>query len=147
MARDFKTTRSAGYQNVIMESAYSPEKIAEFSDAQGFTGKLNDLNAAEERHELKDQLKTAFWRVVDTELTPRQREVLHLYKDGKTQIEIAKILNVNQSSITKSINGNCDYKNGKRVYGGAKKKLKRIVDQDKEIQSILSQIADLDENY
>ena len=60
-----------------------------------------------------------------------------------TQIEIAKRLNVNQSSITKSINGNCDYRNGKKIYGGAKKKLRRIANSDAEVQNILDKIADI----
>ncbi len=75
---------------------------------------------------LKESLKKEFWRIVNTQLTSRQREVITLVCDGYTQTEIAKKLKVNQSSITKSINGNCDYKNKKRVYGGAKRKMKKI---------------------
>ena len=73
---------------------------------------------------LEDELKEEFWRIADTFLTNRQREVIKHCADGYTQTEIAKLLNVNQSSITKSINGNVDYKNkkGKIIYGGTKKK-------------------------
>jgi transcriptional regulator len=85
----------------------------------------------------------AFWRIIRTKLTPRQCEVIELYAQGLTQTEIAKRLNVNQSSITKSINGNCDYRNGKKIYGGAKKKLRRIAAQDPEIQEILRQMGDI----
>ena len=76
--------------------------------------------------------------------------LLHAYGSGaelETQIEIAKQLNVNQSSITKSINGNCDYRSGKRVYGGAKKKLRRLADEDLEVQEILANIAALQDSY
>ncbi len=97
----------------------------------------------EEMLDLKEQLRDEFWRLVDEELTPRQKEVVHLYADGLTQTEIAKKLGVNQSSVTKSLNGNCDYRNGKKVYGGAKKKLGRLVQQDPRIQEILARIGQL----
>jgi transcriptional regulator len=93
--------------------------------------------------ELEDRLKKEFWRVVDTLLTERQREVIRLYADGYTQMEIAKMLNVNQSSITKSLNGNVDYKNGKRVYGGARKKIRKIIELDDTIKGILQEMSDL----
>jgi predicted DNA-binding protein YlxM (UPF0122 family) len=96
--------------------------------------------------ELEDRLKKEFWRVVDTLLTERQREVIRLYADGYTQMEIAKMLNVNQSSITKSLNGNVDYKNGKKVYGGARKKIRKIIELDDVIKGILQEMAELREN-
>ena len=68
--------------------------------------------------------------------------------EGKTQIEIAKLLHVNQSSITKSINGNTDYRNkNKRIYGGAKKKIMRLAEKDLEIQNIFRRMAELREDY
>ena len=104
---------------------------------------LNDSDYSEDLLDLKAQLMAAFWRIIKTKLTPRQCEVIELYAQGLTQTEIAKRLNVNQSSITKSINGNCDYRNGKKIYGGAKKKLRRIAASDPEIQSILVQMGDI----
>ena len=55
------------------------------------------------------------------------------------------MLNVNQSSITKSLNGNVDYKNGKKIYGGAKKKINKIIQSDEKIMEILRRIADVRE--
>jgi predicted DNA-binding protein YlxM (UPF0122 family) len=144
--RDFTKSRSEFYQHLLLESPCSPEMLTEFSDSQSIGGRLNHLNYNEELYELQDKLKDAFWRIIYTQLTPRQREVLRLYADGYTQIEIAKKLHVNQSSITKSINGNCDYRNGRRVYGGAKKKLKRIASKDIEIQAILRRIAEIQDD-
>lgn len=140
---DRTSTRSAGYQHVIVELPCDPETLAERSDAQGITGMLNSNTYSEELLDLQDQLLTEFWRIVDTQLTPRQSQVLRLYAQGLTQIEIAKHLNVNQSSITKSINGNCDYRNGKKIYGGAKKKLLRIASKDPVIQGIFKRIAEI----
>jgi predicted transcriptional regulator len=92
--------------------------------------------------ELEDQLKVEFRRIVETLLTPRQKDVIKLYSEGYTQMEIAKMLDVNQSSITKSLNGNVDYKNGKVVYGGTKKKIKKIIENDEKIKDILKKISE-----
>lgn len=140
---DRRKNRSDSYQWILVECPCSPEMLTEVSDADGIGAQLNPWGYNEELLELKDQLKKAFWRIVDTQLTDRQKEVIHLYAEGFTQTEIAKKLNVNQSSITKSINGNCDYRNGKKVYGGARKKIKKISDNDQEIQEIFAKMADL----
>src|SRR3989304_7038134 len=112
-----KSNRSDKYQFVLLECPCSPEMLTEVAEADGIGAQLNPWGYNEELLDLKDQLKKSFWRIVDTQLTSRQKEVIHLYAQGLTQTEIAKKLKVNQSSITKSINGNCDYKSGKRIYG------------------------------
>ncbi len=69
-----------------------------------------------------------------------------------TQTDIAKKLKVNQSSITKAIHGNCDYgknskkdknKKGKKIYGGARKKLQKLAKEDPVIQEIIKEILEL----
>jgi len=141
--RDFTKNRSDKYQHVLIELLCDPCLLVEISESRGMPGLLNYSSYNEELYDLKDKLNAAFWRIIKTELTDRQCEVIELYADGYTQTEIAKKLGVNQSSITKSINGNCDYKNGKRVYGGAKKKLRKIADSDEEIQNLLARIAEI----
>ena len=120
-----------------------------FSNDESLHKRLNPFAYNEDIITLEDELKVEFWRMVNENLTPRQREVVRLYSDGYTQQEIAKSLNVNQSSITKSLNGNTDYQNGsKRVYGGLKKKMKKIIQTDPKIKEILQKISDLrDEEY
>lgn len=140
---DRTKNRSDHYQHLLLESPCSPDMLTEFSDSQGITGMLNLVAHNEELMDLQEQLMAAFWRIVDTQLTPRQRQVLRLYAQGLTQIEIAKKLNVNQSSITKSINGNCDYRNGRKIYGGAKRKIWRIASKDPEIQEIFIRIVEI----
>lgn len=140
---DRTSTRSAGYQHILVEFSCSPEMLAECSDSKGMSGLLNSSLHNEELLDLQEKLLVEFWRIVNTKLTKRQSQVLNLYAQGFTQIEIAKRLNVNQSSITKSINGNCDYRNGKRIYGGAKKKLLRIASQDSAIQDIFKRISEI----
>lgn len=142
---DRSKNRSDLYQFVLLEQPCSPEMLMEVADSEGIGAQLNPFGYNEELLDLKEQLRLAFWRLVDEQLTSRQKEVIHLYAEGFTQTEIAKKLNVNQSSITKSINGNCDYRNGRKVYGGAKKKLNKLVEKDSEIQEILKRIAEIQE--
>jgi DNA-binding CsgD family transcriptional regulator len=143
---DRTKNRSDYYQHILVECSCAPDVLTKVSDSDGIGARLNPYGYNEEILDLKDQLKVAFWRIVDTKLTSRQRKVIHLYAEGLTQTEIAKKLNVNQSSITKCINGNCDYRNGKKIYGGARKKLQKFAEQDSEVQEILSRIAELQED-
>lgn len=143
---DRKKNRSDRYQPMFAEMPYSNDMMAEFSESLG----MYEQYRPEDREKLMDlraALKEQFWRLVEEELTDRQAQVIKLYAQGFTQIEIAKKLNVNQSSITKSINGNCDYRNGKKVYGGARKKLRKLAESDERIQEILRDMADIHSDY
>ncbi len=142
---DRRKNRSDKYQWILVETVCSNDMMESFCNEDGIHNRLNPFGYNEDVLELEDQLKEEFWRIVDTLLTPRQREVIRLYADGYTQMEIAKILDVNQSSITKSLNGNVDYKNGKKVYGGARKKIRKIIDNDDRIKEILQKMQDLRE--
>ena len=141
-----KSNRSNGYQYIYTEQSFSNEMMAEFSESQG----LNENLKPEDKEALLDlhvAQAECFWRLVDTELTERQAQVIRLLAQGYTQIEIAKQLKVNQSSITKSVNGNCDYRNGRKVYGGAKKKLRKLAKADPEIIEIMRKIAEIHAEY
>lgn len=142
VAPDRTKNRSDSYQPIFAELPHSNEMMAEFAedDCLIFQSSIEDR---EHLLDLKDELRKEMWRLIRTHLTPRQREVIELWAQGFTQIEIAKQLNVNQSSITKSINGNCDYRNGRKVYGGAKRKLQRLAEKDPKICEILKQIEEL----
>lgn len=140
-----RQNRSDRYRWILLETACSNDMMEAFCNEDSISARLNPFEYNENLIELEDQLKKEFWRVVDTLLTPRQREVIKLYADGYTQMEIAKMLNVNQSSITKSLNGNVDYKNGKKIYGGARKKIRKIIELDEPIKTILKKIQELRE--
>jgi DNA-binding CsgD family transcriptional regulator len=141
-----RKNRSDKYQYVLLETVCSNDMMEAFCNEDSISARLNPFEYNENLIELEEQLKKEFWRVVDTLLTPRQREVIHLYADGYTQMEIAKMLNVNQSSITKSLNGNVDYKNGKKIYGGARKKIRKIIENDDKIKDILSKMTEVRDN-
>jgi predicted DNA-binding protein YlxM (UPF0122 family) len=138
-----RQNRSDRYQYILLETVCSNEMLESFCNEDSISARLNPFDYNENLIELEDQLKKEFWRVVDTLLTPRQREVIRLYADRYTQMEIAKMLNVNQSSITKSLNGNVDYKNGKKIYGGARKKIRKIIENDQAIKDILEKIQEV----
>ncbi len=141
-----RQNRSDRYQWVLLETVCSNDMMEAFCNEDSISARLNPFQYNEDLIELEEQLNKEFWRIVDNLLTDRQRQVIRLYADGYTQMEIAKMLNVNQSSITKSLNGNVDYKNGKKIYGGARKKIKKIVENDEKIKEILSKMHELREN-
>lgn len=138
-----RRTRSDKYQYLILEAAYSNDMLESFPNEESINKRLNPFDYNEEVALLEDQLKEEFWRIVETCLTDRQKEVIELCADGYTQMEISKILNVNQSSINKSLNGNVDYNKNKRVYGGSKKRIKKIAEEDSKIKEILEKINEL----
>ena len=140
-----RRNRSDSYQWVLLETVCSNDMMEAFSNNDSISSRLNPFMYNDELMALEEELKKEFWRVVENLLTPRQKDVIRLYSDGYTQMEIAKILNVNQSSITKSLNGNVDYKNGRRIYGGSKKKIKKIIENDEKIRDILKKMTDLRE--
>ena len=140
MVTNKRQNRSDKYQYILLETVCSNDMMEAFCNEDSISARLNPFDYNEDLMELEDQLKTEFWRVVDTLLTDRQKEVIRLYADGYTQMEIAKMLNVNQSSITKSLNGNVDYKNGKKIYGGARKKIRKIIENDDAIKDILNKM-------
>lgn len=141
-----RKNRSDAYQFLILETCCSHEMMEGFSNNDSMEYRLNPWAYNEELLDLQDELKIEFWRIINTMLTARQKEVITLYADGYTQMEIAKMLNVNQSSITKSINGNVDYKKNKKTqYGGSLQRIKKIVEKDSKIKDILNKIQKLRE--
>jgi predicted transcriptional regulator len=145
-----RKTRSSAYQALFCETSCPNEMLESFSNEESVYKRLNPFSYNDDIAELEEELKKEFWRVVE-QLTDRQKQVLKLASGGLTQMEIAKELGVNQSSVTKSLNGNVDYKKcdpkngnkGKVSYGGSKKKLRALLAADEKIQEILRKIADL----
>jgi len=136
---DKRVNRSDKYQYIICEILMSAEAWGTFSEAQE-----KNLPLSEEKREIlldwDAELKIFLHQMIDECLTERQREVLLMYSNGMTQTEIADKLGVNQSSITKSLNGNTDYQNGKQVYGGLKKKFVKIIKRNFDIRPTMKKI-------
>jgi DNA-binding CsgD family transcriptional regulator len=138
-----RRNRSSSYQHLMAETQVPSEMMDSFPNEDSISARLNPFEYSEELMDLEDELKKEFWIIVEKILTPRQKEVLRYYADGYTQMEIAKMLDVNQSSITKNIHGNIDYKKGRRAYGGSYKKLKKIIEMDEIIKVILDKMTEV----
>jgi len=84
----------------------------------------------ERRYAMKDfyrDVRPAVSQIIDTKLTRRQSEVLKLYYfHGKTQEDIAVILNLTQSTVSRHLFGTV--RGGKKV-GGAIPKLRKVIDK------------------
>jgi RNA polymerase sigma factor (sigma-70 family) len=142
-----RKNRSEKYQHIILETAHSHEMLDHFSNEDSLYSKLNpwDNHNDEKLLDLREKLIVRLWKLVD-KLTDRQKRVIKLYaKENMTQMEIAKALSVNQSSVTKSLNGNVDYRKGKKSYGGSIKKIQKLAEEDPKISKILRDIRRLEE--
>jgi DNA-binding CsgD family transcriptional regulator len=140
-----RDNRSSRYQYLFLESSCPTEILETFSAEDSIYKRLDPFDYNDRVLDLEEELRVEFWRLVNSSLTERQRSVIELYVKGLTQCEIARCLDVNQSSITKSLNGNVDYKNsdGKVSYGGSLRKLRSLVEEDEKIKEILQKISDI----
>jgi len=138
-----RPNRSDKYQYLINEVTITNEFMESFSNVSSISHMLNPFEYSEELENAKEELKKEVWKLAKTVMTDNQFKIFGMLSQGLTQWEIAKILDVNQSSITKSVNGNIDYKNGQKIYGGFMKKMKKAVSESPEIQNILNKISDL----
>ena len=147
MTFEKKQTRSGKYQHVIMETPVSDDFLCSFSNNKSIGAHLNPFQYDERLLELRDQLYKRTLEILHEYGTERQQQLFTLYYiEGKTQEEIAKLLDCNQSSVTKGLHGNTDYKYGKAIYGGLEKKLKRLTQKDPTCQAILKQMDEIREN-
>jgi len=144
---DRDRNRSDHYQNLLLETSVCPFILSDLSLAQGMTYRLQPFKYNEDLLDLKEQLKKRVWEIIEDGLTKRQKEVVKLYVKDKTQNEIAKSLGINQTSVHKVMKGNIDYKNGKKRYGGAIKKITKLCQADDEIQKILKEIQEINEYF
>jgi predicted DNA-binding protein YlxM (UPF0122 family) len=144
-------TRSSKYQWIINELPYDLTEFANiFSNKHSLQGRLNSFQYNEEST-LKDQLWDLLYSLMKDNLTEFQFKVISLYLEGMTQLEIAKEVNCNQTSVCKTINGNKMYytvnsgENRIVFGGGIVRKLKKLVAKDQRIQTLLNKIKDLEE--
>jgi DNA-binding CsgD family transcriptional regulator len=137
-----RPNRSAGYQYKFTEysvdftstSMFDFELTAEY-DNEELSDQLLDLDA---------QLLNMIVELLPVILTETQWKVLHLYAiENHTQMEVADILGITQSSVTKSLMGNNDYKKGGAVCGGTQKKVKKNIKNMNSLIPIMLKIEHL----
>ena len=139
-----RTVRSSSYQFLFTERCVPNELLDSFSDSDSVFKRLNPFSYNEEVLELEEQLRLEFWRVLKDNLTAKQFKMVSLLAEGKTQMETAQELDINQSSVTKNLKGSKEHApNGTKVHGGIVKKIRTIIATDERINDILQQIANL----
>ncbi|MEM7130320.1 MAG: sigma-70 family RNA polymerase sigma factor [Chloroflexota bacterium] len=84
----------------------------------------DDTQASQEKARLKQSAIDQISQLIETQLTPKQRQIVELYfYENKTQQEIAQQLGINQQVVSKHLFG--AVRNGRKV-GGAIKKLRKL---------------------
>jgi hypothetical protein len=82
--------------------------------------------------------------IIDTKLTERQSQIIKLiYFERKTQMEVAYVLGLCQTTIHKVLYGNIDYLHGGKRYGGAIKKIRKLCSSDLNVCKILQRIEEI----
>lgn len=96
--------------------------------------------------EFFDEVRPVVKDMLGKQLTKRQQEVVTLYYvHGKTQEDIAAILNLSQSTVSRHLFGTV--RDGKKI-GGAIPKLRKVLDRDRgeevdtALQSLRSRLAE-----
>lgn len=116
----------------IIVNSFSNEDKMHFSQLKQ-SDELADL-----MHELSEKIRL----LIDTQLTARQKQIVNKsYFEQMTQTDIAKELGLCQPTVHKVIHGNIDYQNQGKRYGGAIKKLRKLCNNNVEIQQIVEKIT------
>lgn len=141
--------RSQNYQQIFNEIPVATEILDIFTNGDSIYSKLNPFAYNDEIAELQEQLHKELWRVIEHNLNEKQIKIVKLLASGKTQMETARELGINQSSIVKAISGSqVVTKDGKKgpFAGGIKQKLREVIKTDEKVNLILQRIANIRED-
>jgi len=140
MPKNF-TCSSSGDPDIInnyVEISIDPNLLNNFSNEDSMGSFLSAQVCTEEFGKLRMELLQEVLYIVENCLTDKQREVMKMtYLEGKTQNEISNELGKHQTTIHKILQGNIDYNNQKKRYGGALKKIRKLCARNEKIQDIL----------
>ena len=120
-----------GYDPTFWEISVPPEDLERMIIAPDFLEELlvtpEEKQAAAEKTALKDDAIAQIRTLIETRLTPKQREVVELYfYENLTQQEIAARLGISQQVVSKHLFG--VLRDGKRV-GGAMARLRKAAEK------------------
>jgi hypothetical protein len=144
MHMERRPNRSDRYQQLYCEVMYSHDMMGGFSNYDSISSRICPYQYDERVLDLQDQLKKEFWRVVDETLSDSQRKMIRMVGEGATQMEIAKVMQKNQSSIHKALRGSSST-NGSAT-GGTESKLREACFSDPKIVEILAKIDEIRED-
>jgi predicted DNA-binding protein YlxM (UPF0122 family) len=141
MPRNFTCSNSGDPEitsHNYVEISIDPHLLNNFSNEDGMNAFLSTHSCSEEFQEMKRQLLQEVLDIVNNCLTDKQKEVMKMtYLEGKTQNEISEELGKHQTTIHKILQGNIDYNNHKKRYGGALKKIRKLCASNTKIQKLL----------
>jgi len=145
MPRSF--TCSSGDPDCVIhnyvEISMDPHLLNNFSNEDGIAAFLSSQACSEEFQKLRNELIEEVMYIINNCLTAKQKEVMKMtYLDGKTQNEISGELGKHQTTIHKILQGNIDYNNQKKRYGGALKKIRKLCAHNERIKHILNQMRE-----
>lgn len=146
MPRNF-TCSSSGDSDIVsynyIEISIDPHVLNNFSNEEGMNAFLTAYSCSEEFQKIKTELLEEVLNIVNNNLTEKQKEVMKMtYLEGKTQNEISEELGKHQTTIHKILQGNIDYNNNKKRYGGALKKIRKLCANNEKIQKLLSKLKE-----
>lgn len=122
-----------------VEISIDPSLLNNFANEDGMAEFLTSHACSEEFQQLRADLLKEVMHIIEFCLTDKQREVMKMtYLEGKTQNEISSELGKHQTTIHKILQGNIDYNNQKKRYGGALKKIRKLCANNEKVQEILS---------
>lgn len=122
-----------------VEISIDPHLLNNFATESGMAAFLEIHDCSDEFKQLKKELLAEVFDIIENGLTVKQKEVMKMtYVDGKTQNEISSELGKHQTTIHKMLQGNIDYNNQKKRYGGAIKKIQKLCANNEKIQAILA---------
>jgi predicted DNA-binding protein YlxM (UPF0122 family) len=138
---DKSTPRSQAYQYKLLEICFDPSD----TKFENFIDEALDHQILEEIHDIKIQLVTYVWSKIKSILTPKQYTYyLYHLTTHMTQTELARFLNVSQSTVNKTIRGSHVRDNGRWVRkGGIEKKIYEHFKNDPIVKAYKDQISDL----
>ena len=146
MAKNFSYTNSGNGEislNNFVEISIDPVLLNNFSTEEGIGAYFNSCSTSEEFQQLKNELLLEVMGIIDNHLIGKQREVMYMtYMEGKTQNEISNELGKHQTTIHKILQGNIDYNNQKKRYGGALKKIRKLCQKNEKVQNILTKMRE-----
>lgn len=136
-----RTPRSTAYQHKILELHVDQK----FFDLRNNDEGLYDSRSDENKTNLKEELRLEIRRLIGSYCTPTQKKVYELICDGYNQTETGKIMNMQQTSVTKCLHGNVNYKNNTK-YGGIIKKMRKLIEgpEGEKIRRLLLELDDLE---
>ena len=134
--------------NNFFEITLDPSLLNNFANEDSMGAYFNNYSASEDFQKLKLELIKEIMKIIENNLTEKQKAIIKLtYMDGKTQNEISSMLGRHQTAVHKALQGNIDYNNDRKRYGGAIKKIKKLCKENEKIQTILAKMKEKREEF